>query len=226
MIRVFERRGWMVIRVLIADDHPAVRAGLRALLKRDPELDIVGEAANGTEAVAKARQLQPDVVLMDLLLPEIGGIAATAIIRSELPETEVLILTVVLEQASVSRAIRAGAIGYLLKEVSPSELRSAVKSAGVGQVHLSPQAAMYLLREIRALAEQTESLTERETVVLRLLARGHSNREIAHTLHITQDTVKTYIRRILVKFNVKSRTQAVLIAIRLGIVPLDSIGNE
>lgn len=216
----------MVIRVLIADDHPAVRAGLRALLKRDPELDIVGEAANGTEAVAKARQLQPDVVLMDLLLPEIGGIAATAIIRSELPETEVLILTVVLEQASVSRAIRAGAIGYLLKDVSASELRSAVKSAGVGQVHLSPQAAMYLLREIRALAEQTESLTERETVVLRLLARGHSNREIAHTLHITQDTVKTYIRRILVKFNVKSRTQAVLIAIRLGIVPLDSIGNE
>jgi two-component system, NarL family, response regulator LiaR len=216
----------MVIRVLIADDHPVVRAGLRALLKRDPELDIIGEAANGTEAVATARQLQPDVVLMDLLLPEIGGIAATAIIRNELPETEVLILTVVLEQASVSRAIRAGAIGYLLKDVSPSELRSAVKSAGVGQVHLSPQAAMYLLREIRALAEQTESLTERETVVLRLLARGHSNREIAHTLHITQDTVKTYIRRILVKFNVKSRTQAVLIAIRLGIVPLDSIGNE
>lgn len=216
----------MAIRVLIADDHPVVRAGLRTLLKRDPELDIIGEAANGTEAVAKARQLRPDVVLMDLLLPEIGGIAATAIIRNELPETEVLILTVVLEQASVFRAIRAGAIGYLLKGVSASELRNAVKSAGVGQVHLSPQAAMYLLREIRALAEQTEPLTERETVVLRLLARGHSNREIAHTLHITEDTVKTHIRRILVKFKVQSRTQAVLVAIRLGIVPRDSIGNE
>lgn len=216
----------MAIRVLIADDHPVVRAGLRTLLKRDPELDIIGEAANGTEAVAKARQLRPDVVLMDLLLPEIGGIAATAIIRNELPETEVLILTVVLEQASVFRAIRAGAIGYLLKGVSATELRSAVKSAGVGQVHLSPQAAMYLLREIRALAEQTEPLTERETVVLRLLARGHSNREIAHTLHITEDTVKTHIRRILVKFKVQSRTQAVLVAIRLGIVPRDSIGNE
>jgi two-component system, NarL family, response regulator LiaR len=188
----------MAIRVLIVDDHPVVCAGLRALLKRDPELDIIGEAANGTEAVAKARQLRPDVVLMDLLLPEIGGIAATAIIRNELPETEVLILTIVLEQVSVSKAIRAGAIGYLLKDVSASELRSAVKSAGVGQVHLSPQAAMYLLREIRALAEQTEPLTERETVVLRLLARGHSNREIAHTLHITEDTVKTYIRRILI----------------------------
>ncbi len=216
----------MAIRVLIVDDHPLVCAGLRALLERDPELDIIHEATDGAEAVAKARQLRPDVVLMDLLLPKIDGIAATTIIRKELPETEILILTNVLEQASVSRAIRAGAIGYLLKDASASELKNAVKTVNAGQVHLSPQAAMYLLREIRTPGEQTDPLTTREIAVLRQLAGGYSNREIARTLHITEDTVKTYIRRILTKFNAQSRTQAVLVAIRLGIVPLDSIRNE
>src|ERR687887_1652198 len=139
----------MPIRVLIADDHDVVRQGLRTYLELDPELDVVGEAADGREAVHLAHRLRPDVVLMDLLMPEMDGIAATQLIRQELPDTEVVALTSVLEDASVVGAMRAGAIGYLLKDTRVEELRRAVRSAAAGQVQLSPQAAARLVREVR-----------------------------------------------------------------------------
>jgi DNA-binding NarL/FixJ family response regulator len=207
----------MVIRVLIVDDHSVVREGLRMFLARDPELETVGEAADGAEAIQQARLLQPDVVIMDLLMPVLDGMAATRTIRSELPETEILALTSVLEGASVVEAIRAGAIGYLLKDSQAATLRAAIKAAAAGQVHLSPQASASLLGAVR-LPERPEPVTPREMDVLRLLAQGQSNKEIAHSLHLVEETVKDHVRHILAKLGVKSRTQAVLAAIRLGMV--------
>jgi NarL family two-component system response regulator LiaR len=207
----------MVIHVLLADDHDVVREGLRMFLGRDPELAVVGEAADGAEAVSLALELRPDVVLMDLLMPVMDGVAATSAIRKDLPETEVIALTSVLESAAVVGAVRAGAIGYLLKDIQAPELRRAIKAAAAGQVQLSPQAAAYLMREVRIPAV-TEALTERETEVLHLLVQGQSNKEIARTLQIVEDTVKTHVKRILAKLGVQSRTQAVLCAMRLGLV--------
>ena len=206
-----------MIRVLIADDHSIVREGLRVFLGRDPELAVVGEAADGTEAVSLARQLRPDVVLMDLLMPVMDGIAATSAIRSELPETEIIALTSVLESEAVVGAVKAGAIGYLLKDTQALELRRAIKAAAAGQVQLSPQASAYLIREVRA-PETTEALTAREMEVLRLLALGQSNKEIARHLSIVEDTIKIHVRHILSKLGVQSRTQAVLCAMRLGLI--------
>ncbi len=207
----------MAIRVLIVDDHSVVREGLRMFLVRDPDLEVVGEAADGAEALQQARLLRPDVVVMDLLMPVMDGIAATRAIRRELPETEVLALTSVLESALVVEAIRAGAIGYLLKDTQAAELRRAIKAAAAGQVQLSPQASAYLLGAIRT-PELPEPLTPREMDVLRLLAQGQSNKEIARALHLVEETVKSHVRHILAKLGVQSRTQAVLAAIRLGIV--------
>src|SRR4051794_36830462 len=149
------------IRILIADDHEVVRQGLRVSLGVDPELEVIGEAEDGAEAVRLAHRLRPDVVLMDLLMPEMDGIAATEIIRRELPDTEVVALTSVLEDASVVGAVRAGAIGYLLKDTRSAELRRAIKSAAAGQVQLSPGAAARLMREIKA-PERPEALSQRE----------------------------------------------------------------
>jgi len=210
----------MVIRVLIADDHSVVREGLCMFLGRDPELTVVGEAVDGAEAVELSRQLHPDVVLMDLLMPVMDGIAATSVIRNELPETEVIALTSVLESTAVVAAVRAGAIGYLLKDIQAPELRRAIKAAAAGQVQLSPQASAYLLREVRT-PEKTEALTERETEVLRLMVQGQSNKQIARDLQIAEDTVKTHVKHILAKLGVQSRTQAVLGAIRLGLVSIE-----
>jgi two-component system, NarL family, response regulator LiaR len=207
----------MVIRVLIADDHSVVREGLRMFLGRDPELEVVGEAADGVEAVELSRQLCPDVVLMDLLMPAMDGIAAISAIRNDMPETEVVALTSVLESAAVVGAVKAGAIGYLLKDIQAPELRRAIKAAAAGQVQLSAQASTYLLRELRA-PEKTEALTEREMAVLHLLVQGQSNKEMARDLQIAEDTIKTHVKHILAKLGVQSRTQAVLCAIRLGLV--------
>lgn len=209
----------MEIRVLLADDHDVVREGLRMFLGIDPELAVVGEAADGEEAVSLARQLRPDVVLMDLLMPMMDGVTATAIIRRDLPETEVIALTSVLESDAVVNAVKSGAIGYLLKDMKAPELRRAIKAAAAGQVQLAPQASAYLLRKMRAPESETpEPLTEREVEVLRLLAQGQSNKEIARALRIGADTVKTHLGHIFAKLGVQSRTQAVLCALRLGLV--------
>jgi NarL family two-component system response regulator LiaR len=209
----------MSIQVLIADDHSVVRQGLRMFLSADPELEIVGEARDGAEAVRLARQLHPDVVLMDLLMPVMDGISATAAIRREAPDVEVVALTSVLEDVAVVDAVRAGAIGYLLKDADSHELRRAIKAAAAGQVQLSPQAAARLLREIRTPEKSAEVLTERERAVLQLLAQGMSNKEISRTLNIAEQTVKTHVSHILDKLGIPSRTQAALYAIRIGLVP-------
>jgi NarL family two-component system response regulator LiaR len=209
----------MSIRILIADDHGIVRQGLRMYLGSDPEIEIIGEARNGAEALKLAHQLHPDVVLMDLLMPVMDGIAATSAIRRELPDTEVVALTSVLEDAAVVEAIRAGAIGYLLKDTEAHELRRAIKAAATGQVQLSPQAAARLIREVRTPENSKAALTERETVVLRLLAQGLSNKEIAQSLNVGEQTVKTHVSHILEKLAVPSRTQAALYAMRTGLVP-------
>ena len=208
----------MAIRILIVDDHSVVRQGLRMFLEADTDLEIVAEARDGAEALQLARQHRPDVVLMDLLMPVMSGITATAQIRRELPDTEVVALTSVLEDASVVEAVRAGAIGYLLKDTEAHELRRAIKAAAGGQVQLSPQAAARLIREVVA-PESRQSLTDRETEVLRLLAQGRSNKEIARVLSIGEQTVKTHVAHILSKLEMSSRTQAALYAIQTGLVP-------
>jgi DNA-binding NarL/FixJ family response regulator len=215
----------MTISVLLTDDHRVVRQGIRMVLDLDPELEVVGEASNGEEALRQARRLKPDVVLMDLIMPVMDGVKATGEIRRELPDTEVVALTSVLEDASVTGAMKAGAIGYLLKNTGGEELRRAIKAAAAGQVQLAPEAAARLLREVR-IPETPEALTERETEVLKLLARGQANKQIARSLYIGEKTVKTHVRRILIKLNVRSRTQAALYAARSGLVPLEELGEE
>jgi NarL family two-component system response regulator LiaR len=214
----------MPIRILIADDHAVVRQGLRMFLTLDDDFEIIGEATNGAEAVNLARELQPDVVLMDLLMPVKDGITAIGDIRREMPDIEVIALTSVLEDASVVGAVKAGAIGYLLKDTQSDELRRAIKAAADGQVQLSPQAAARLMREVRT-PESPESLTDRETEVLRLLAGGYANKEIARELIIGEKTVKTHVSNILAKLSVQSRTQAALYAVRIGLVPAPPEGN-
>ena len=207
------------IRILIADDHAVVRKGLRSFLELDPELKIVGEAADGAAALRMAREFQPDVVLMDLLMPVMDGVAATSAIRRELPDIEVLALTSVLEESLVIQAIQAGAIGYLLKDTDAPKLRQAIKAAAAGEVQLSPAAAAMLMRKVKA-PRSPETLTERETEVLRQLARGKSNKEIATSLFISETTVKTHVKNIMQKLGVPSRTQAALYAARIGLVSL------
>ena len=208
----------MPIRIIIADDHSVVRQGLRMFLGADPELEIIAEARNGAEALQLTRQLQPDVVLMDLLMPVMDGIAAISAIRREVPETEVVALTSVLEDVSVVDAVRAGAIGYLLKDTEAHELRRAIKAAAAGQVQLSPAVAARLLREVRTPDIDRDTLTVREIDVLRSLALGKSNKEISQSLNIGEQTVKTHVSHILDKLGVPSRTQAALYAIRTGLV--------
>jgi NarL family two-component system response regulator LiaR len=214
----------MGIRILIVDDHGVVRQGVRMYLALDPELEIVGEAANGDEAVQFCRAHKPDVVLMDLLMPAMDGVTATGIIRRELPETEVIALTSVLEDQAIYGAMRAGAIGYLLKNTKAAELVQAIKAAAAGQVQLSPEVAARLMREV-GVPDSPEKLTERETDVLRLLAQGRANKEIASELVIGIKTVKTHVSNILSKLGVTSRTQAALYAMRVGLVSEDELGQ-
>ena len=211
----------MTIRIVIADDHSVVRQGLRMFLALDPEFEVVGEAADGAEALRVAHQLRPDIVLMDMLMPVMDGIAATGRIRQELPDTEVIALTSVLEDSAVVGAIKAGAIGYLLKDTQADELCRMIRAAAAGQVQLSPQAAARLVREVRA-PEHPQSLTEREIDVLRLLAAGKANKEIAVALTIGEKTVKTHVSNILMKLGVQSRTQAALYAAQIGLAPLET----
>jgi DNA-binding NarL/FixJ family response regulator len=191
-------------------------------LSLDPEIEIVGQAANGLEAVRLARELSPDVVLMDLLMPEMDGVTATRIIRQELPAIEVVALTSVLEYTTISDALRAGAIGYLLKDTEAHQLRAAVKAAAAGQVQLSPEVAVRLVRDVQV-QEGPERLTEREIEVLRGITHGLSNQELAQALFITEKTAKTHVSNILSKLQLPSRTHAALYALKVGLVSLDDI---
>ena len=214
----------MRIRVLIVDDHAVVRQGLRIFLDTEGDFEVVGEAPNGEEAVRLARSLQPDIVLMDLLMPGMGGIEATRQIRSQVEDVEVVALTSVLDDESVVAAVRAGAIGYLLKTAEAEDLRRSLRAAAAGQVQLDPAAAARLVSEVRAPAS-VETLTDRESEVMQLLAAGLANKEIGRELRISEDTVKTHVSRILAKLGARSRTQAVLQAMRMGLVEVDATGG-
>lgn len=191
----------------------------------DPELEVVGEASDGAEAISMTRALSPDVVLMDLLMPGTDGITATQRIRAETPSTEVLALTSVLEDASVVAAVQAGAVGYLLKDTEADQLCKAIKAAALGQVQLAPEAAARLVREVRS-PDSAEKLTQRETEVLRALATGLTNREIGRVLRIGERTVKTHVSHLLGKLGLQSRTQAALYAVRIGLVAESELGDR
>ncbi|MGY1708320.1 response regulator [Geodermatophilus sp. SYSU D00758] len=214
----------MAIRILLVDDHAVVRQGLRMYLDLEDEFTVVGEAADGEQAVTLARALRPDVVVMDLLMNGMDGISATESIRAEMPDVEVLALTSVLEDASVVGAVRAGAVGYLVKNIEAPELLRAIRAAAAGQVYLSPAAAARLVREVTAPVHPGQ-LTPRESQVLLLLARGRANKEIARELCIGQQTVKTYVSNILSKLGVQSRTQAALYAVQAGLLSVQELSR-
>jgi NarL family two-component system response regulator LiaR len=217
----------MPIRILIADDHHVVRQGLRMFLSLDPELGVVGEAGDGAEALRLAKQLRPDVVLMDLLMPVMDGTTAIREIKCEAPEVEVIALTSVLEEAAVTAAIRAGAMGYLLKDTQADELCRAIKAVASGQVQLPPQAVARLLRALQdsPLPQPKEALSERETQVLCMLTQGKANKEIAAHLHLGETTVKSHVSNILSKLGLASRTQAALYAVQNRLVAEDCLGR-
>jgi two-component system, NarL family, response regulator LiaR len=207
------------IRVLLVDDHTVVRRGLRLVFELEDDLEVVGEAADGREALAQVAALRPDVVVMDLLMPGTNGVEATRAIRATFPDVEVVALTSVLEDRMVVDAVEAGASGYLLKETRPDELFEAVRAAARGEVRLDPRAQQRLMRELRrpaAPADARAALTERETEVLQLLARGATNKSIAQSLGVGEATVKSHVSSLLAKLGLKSRTQAALHALREG----------
>jgi two-component system NarL family response regulator len=218
-----------VIRVLIADDQAVFRRGLYVVLGGEPGIEVIGEAENGQEAMDKVEELAPDVVLMDVRMPKKSGIEAARAIRDISPTTKILMLTVSDEEDDLFEAIKAGANGYLLKEVSVEEVAAAVRAVVTGQGLLSPSMAAKLLTEFSSLSRKTESrtpvplptLTAREHEVLRLIARGASNRDIAETLYIAENTVKNHVRNILEKLHVRSRMQAVVFAVREGLIERD-----
>jgi DNA-binding NarL/FixJ family response regulator len=213
----------MTIRVLLVDDHPIVRNGVRAILDAESNLEVVGEAETGTRAVNLAHRLRPDVVVTDLLLPDIDGVAVTQRIRADLPQTQVVILTSAdQENSSVGNAVYAGAIGYVLKTANIAELVQTIREAAAGQVHLSSGAAARLIGEMRSPKAQV-TLTERERDVLRGLAIGRTNKEIARSLDIALTTVKSHVRAILDKLGVDSRTEAALYAVRSQILTLEEL---
>lgn len=207
------------IRVLIVDDHEIVREGLETLLSEEAGVSVAGQAANGAEALALAAELQPDVILMDLVMPELDGIEATRRIRSAGLASQILVLTSFADDQKVREAIEAGAIGYLLKDVLKADLLRAIQAAAQGKPTLHPEAQSYLMRQVSAPAAvlSKSNLTERELDVLRLIASGHSNKEIAVTLHLTEGTIKGYVSAILAKLGVADRTQAALYAVKHGL---------
>lgn len=201
------------IRVLIVDDHSVVRRGLRGFFDLLDDIEVVGEAEDGHRAVALVDALLPDVVLMDIVMPAMDGITAIAAIKRSHPEVEVVALTSFIEEERVTAALEAGASGYLLKDAEADDVAAAVRRAHAGEVHLDPQVARMLAQRVRNPLPDHEPLTEREREVLRLVARGHSNKEIAALLDITERTARTHVSNILGKLDLASRTQAALWAI-------------
>jgi NarL family two-component system response regulator LiaR len=210
-----------VIRVLIADDHAVVRQGLRTFLELQEEIEVVGEAADGEEAAAAAARLQPDVTLMDLVMPRLDGIEAITRIRDLSPQTRVIVLTSFVDEDRMIPAVRAGAAGYLLKDVQPQELVRAIRTVHDGEALLHPTVVARLMEEVardRPAAIPAPGLTDREREVLVLIASGHANKRIALDLGVSEKTVKTHVGNIFGKLGVSDRTQAALYAVREGIV--------
>ena len=210
------------IRVLLVDDHAVVRAGLRLFLADQADLEVVGEADDGASAVAQAQELVPDVVLMDLRMPRLDGIAATRQIRAARPQTAVVVLTTYTDSAHVGQAIAAGAIGYVPKDVPPPELAATIREAAHGMLHLAPAVQRTLLQAIaapRRAEPDPKELTEREREVLVLLAEGRSNKEIARQLHVSARTVQGHVGHVLGKLGLVSRTQAAIYALARGVAP-------
>ena len=209
------------VRILIADDHPLTRDGIKAALAMDPTLKVVAEASDGHEAVSLAASVKPDVILMDVRMPRLGGIRATEQIMREVPSIRVVILTVEETQARVGEAIQAGAAGYLLKDIDARELARAVHLAAEGSAVIHPSLTRQFIEEIRQLTrgeQSVSSLSAREVEVLQMIAYGSTNREVAGALHISPQTVKTYLERIFTKLGVSDRTRAVAMALKHGVV--------
>jgi len=214
------------IHVLIADDHAIVRKGIRALLSTETDIQVIGEASDGADAIAQAQALNPDVILMDLVMPKLDGIEATRQITANQPRARILVLTSFAADDKVFPAIKAGALGYLLKDSGPEELVQAIHQVYRGEPSLEPSIARKVLTELSQPPKTPltpEPLTEREVGVLRLVAQGQSNREIAEQLVITEMTVRTHVSNILSKLHLASRTQAALYALREGLASLDDV---
>ena len=210
-----------MIRVVIADDHAVVRQGLRTFLDLQPDIDVVGEASDGAEAVTAAGELHPDVILLDLVMPELDGIAALRRLREVAPAARVIVLTSFGEDERLFAALRAGATGYLLKDVEPAELVRGIRTAYAGQSPLSPAVAARVVEELAsggARGAPADELTPRELEVLCLIARGRSNKRIALELGVAEKTVKTHVSHVLAKLGLSDRTQAALYAVREGLV--------
>ena len=209
----------MTVQVVIADDHPVVRSGMHQMLETADDIEVVAEVATGHEAIRVAGRHRPDVVVMDLRMPDLDGVTATAEIRRRYPEVHVLVVTTYDTDADILAAIDAGATGYLLKDARPEDLYSAVRAAARGETTLAPKVASRVLDQMRG-ADPT-ALTRRELEVLQLVAAGHPNREIASRLHIGQATVKSHLVHIFAKLGVDDRTHAVTAALERGILRLD-----
>ncbi|MBT3389264.1 MAG: response regulator transcription factor [Chloroflexi bacterium] len=209
------------ITVFIVDDHPIVRQGLRQLLEIQDDLAVAGEAEDGNTAIERIQQILPDVVLMDLVMPGMGGVDATRAIREASPHTQVVVLTSHHEDALVFPAIKAGALSYLLKSSLPDEVLDAVRAAAHREARLHPRIAKRLMEEISGDAPSLESLTSRELEVLKLIAQGQDNRKIAASLVVSEKTVKTHVSNIFSKLQLADRTQAAIYALKQRIVPLD-----
>ncbi len=212
------------IRILIVDDHAIVREGQRALIDTEPGMDVVGEAADGNEAVALAHSLQPDVILLDLIMPHKDGIKAIEEIKEQDPQARILVLTSFAEDENVYAAIKAGAQGYLMKDASPQDILAAIRDVHRGEPSMDHSIAQKLMRELQRssdLPPSEEPLTEREVEVLKLLAQGLQNKEIAEALVISERTVSTHVSNILGKLHLANRTQAALYALKEGLARLD-----
>jgi len=213
------------IRLLIADDHAIVREGLRALIATEPGLELVAEAADGVEAVSKVHMLKPDVILLDMMMPRKDGLGAIEEIMKDQPNARILVLTSFAEDDKVFPAIKAGALGYLLKDSSPQELLQGIRNVHQGEASLHPTIARKLMRELKqppTLPPTTDPLTEREVEVLRLVAQGLSNDDIAEKLVVSERTVRTHVSHILDKLHLANRTQMALYAVREGIAKFDN----